>query len=306
MKITFKKLSFIISLIINLNYGFANPYKIDFVIKNQPDRQIILGLVKGDNFIPVDSTLAKNELVQFRLTDEAQTGIYRINMGQTGYAKVMNEDPQVFDFIFDKEDIIIETDFNSPVKSVNIILSDENKFWFTFRKKIGIIDSEISFLEKKLNAHKGEYNNEAIKNAQQYNLLQIERDLFLDKVFTQDSNLFAAQMVRTYKTPVLDGYLTEEERKEVFQKEYFNKVNFENEALIYSQCYTDNIFNYLLSYNNKDFTSVQREKAYKKAVEIILPNTNKSKIIYEFIVDYLKHGFEVLEMDSLVDYISNY
>jgi len=286
--------------------GFADPYKIDFVIKNQPDRQIMLGLVKGDIFIPVDSTMAKNELVQFRLPEESRIGIYRINMGQTTYAKVMNEDPQILDFIFNKEDIIIETDFKTPQKSINVILSDENKFWVSFRKKIEIIDSEISFLEKKLNSFKGEYNNEAITNAQQYNLLQIERDLFLDKLYVENSTLFAAQMVKTFKTPILDGYLNEDERKKIFQKEYFNTVSFDREALIYSQCYTDNIFNYLVSFNDRSYSSVEREKAYKKAVEIILPNTNKNEKVYEFIVDYLKHGFEVLQMNTLVDYISNY
>jgi hypothetical protein len=128
--------------------------------------------------------------------------------------------------------------------------------------------------------------------------------LFLDKIFSEDSSLFAAQMVKTYKTPVRDGYLTETERKEVFQKEYFNHVHFENEALIYSQCYTDNIFNYLVSYNDKSFTNEQREEAYKKAIDVILANTNKNKVVSEFIVSYLKHGFEVLKMDGLVEYLS--
>lgn len=283
---------------------FADIHKVDFIIKNQPERTVVLGILKGDSFIPVDSTLAKNELVQFRLPEESKTGIYRINMGKTAYARVMDEDPQTFDFIYNKEDIIIETDFKSPEKSVSVILSKENKFWFSFKQKVTIIDSEISFLEKKLNANKGEYNNETINTAQQFNLLQIERDLFLDKIFSRDSSLFAAQLVKSYKIPVRDGYLTEIERKEVFQKEYFNHTSFENEALIYSQCYTDNIFNYLVSYNDKSFTTQQREDAYKKAVDTILANTNKNKVVYEFVVDYLKHGFEILKMDGLVKYLS--
>ena len=300
-----KKIFISLLFTIAINTCFANFYKIDFILKNLPDRVIVLGLVKGDEFIPIDSLMAENELAQFRIPEESQTGVYRINMGQTKYAEVMDEGPQLFDFIFNKEDIIIETDFKSPEKSVSVILSTENKYWFAFKKKIQVIDTEISFLSKELDMHTGEYSNQTIKTAQQYNLLQIERNLFVDKIYREDSTLFAAQMVKTFKTPVLDGYLTGNERKEVFQKEYFKTVHFDNEALIYSQCYTDNVFNYLVSYNDKSFTKEQRIKAYKNGLDMILPNINKNKIVYDFLMEYLKHGFNVLEMQELVEYLSN-
>ena len=305
MKAAFIKTNLILILAFAATSCFANFYKLDFVIRNLPDRQIVLGIVKGDEFIPVDSLMAKNELAQFRIPEESISGVYRLNLGKTVYARVMDEDPQIFEFIFNKEDIIIETDFKSPEESASVVLSNENNLWFSFKKRIKTIDADIAYLEKKLNAHKGEYDNDAIQTAQQYNLLQKERDMFLNQVLREDSSLLVSQMIRSYKTPLLDGYLTEKERKEVFHKEYFKVAEFENETLIYSHCYTDNIFNYLVSYNDKSFNDEQRETAYKNAVNVILSNTNKNKVVYAFIVDYLKHGFEVLKMGSLVDYISS-
>jgi len=38
-------------------------------------------------------------------------------------------------------------------------------------------------------------------------------------------------------------------------------------------------------------------------VDIIFENTNKNKAVYEFISNYLVHGFKVLKMESLVQYI---
>lgn len=285
---------------------FAQPYSIKIYIKNQPAQDVVVvGVLKGDNFLPVDSTLASNKMVQYILPADALTGMYRINMGQSGYARVMNEDPQTLDFIFNKEDIVLETDFKNPDESANVMLSKENELWFSFKKRIQIIDSEISFLGKKLNDHKGDYTNETIKIANQYNLLQMERNLFLNKLTKQDTSLFVTHLIKAYKTVMLDGYISNKERKEIFQNQYLDSIDFRNESLIYSSIYTNNIFNYLVSYNESNFTNEQREEAYKKAVKNILNRTNENKKVYLFIVEYLKHGFEVLQMDGLVQYISS-
>jgi hypothetical protein len=112
-------------------------------------------------------------------------------------------------------------------------------------------------------------------------------------------------MIKSYKSPLMDGYLTEKERKDLFQKEFFKVVDFENEALIYTQCYTNNILNYLVSYNDINLSDEQREKAFKKAINIILANTGKNKTVYNFIVTYMKRGFVAINMKSLADFISS-
>ena len=80
-------------------------------------------------------------------------------------------------------------------------------------------------------------------------------------------------------------------------------LDFSYESLIYSQAYTDKVFQYLLSYNQSGLTQQQREKEYIKAVDIILTNTNKNKEVFEFIQEYLIHGFEVLKLERVVSYI---
>ncbi len=132
----------------------------------------------------------------------------------------------------------------------------------------------------------------------------MEYDLFVTRTAKKNGERFAAKLINTFREPLLDGYLTKEQRKELFQREYFKNLDFTDEALINSQAYTNNIFKYLISYNRKDLTQEEREKEYIKAVDIIIANTNKNKTVYEFILNYIVHGFEVLKLEKVIDYIA--
>ena len=285
--------------------SYAQPYSVGIIIKNQPDNPIILGAVKGDNFIAIDTAFAIKELVRFELPKSADVGMYRIIMGQTPYAKVMNEDPQQLDFIFSNEDIVLETNFKSPETETLVIQSEENEIWFDFIKKEQFIKQDLNEREKEVNYYwaKDDTDN-AIKSATEYNQLQIEYDLFITETAKKHEGRYATKLINTFREPLLDGYLTETQRKELFQKEYFKALDFTDETLINSQVYTNNVFKYLISYNNKGFTTKQREQQYIKALEIILANTNKNEKVYEFVLKYLVHGFEVLELENVITYIA--
>ncbi|NOR74866.1 MAG: hypothetical protein GQ525_06885, partial [Draconibacterium sp.] len=284
----------------------AQPYSIAVIIKNQPDNIIILGAIKGDNFIVIDSAFAEKELVRFNLPKDAQSGMYRIKMGLTPYAKIMSEAPQQLDFIFNNESIVLETDFKSPETKTKVIESEENEIWFDFIKKEQFIKQDLEEREKEVNYYWAkDETDEAVKAATEYNQLQIEYNLFIAETTEKNNSTFAAKLISTFAEPLLDGYLTEIQRKELFQKEYFKTLDFTDESLMNSQGYTNNIFKYLISYNKKGLTQKQREKEYIKATDIILANTNKNEKVYEFVLKYIVHGFEVLKLENVITYIAD-
>ncbi|MCK5730363.1 MAG: TlpA family protein disulfide reductase [Draconibacterium sp.] len=283
----------------------AQPHSIAIIIKNQPDNIVVLGAIKGDDFIIIDSAFAEKELIRFNLHKDAESGMYRIIMGQTPYAKIMNEAPQQLDFIFNKESIVLETDFKSPETKTKVIESVENEIWFDFIQKEQFINHDLREREKEVNYYWAkDKTDEAIKVATEYNQLQVEYNLFITETAKKNNGTFAAKVISTYTEPLLDGYLTEIQRKELFQKEYFKALDFTDESLMNSQGYTNNIFKYLISYNKKGLTQEQREKEYIKAADIILTNTNKNEKIYEFILKYIIHGFEVLQFENVITYIA--
>ncbi len=287
--------------------SFAQTFSVEVQLKNQPDNKILFGSVKGDDFTAIDSTSLKQTFgkIKFSFPENAHPGVYRINLGTTTAGKILNEPPQIFDFIFDNENLVFDTDFKAPVDNLKIIKSKENTAWFGFLAKDKVIRQNIETLTVEIDNYwmKGD-TAKVINKANEFNQLQMERDMFISKTLDENRGLFASLMIKNLREPLLDGYLTPAERKQAYKKEFFKTVDFTDPLLINSSIYTDNIFKYLVNYNQYDFTQKQREAEYIKALDMIVPNIKSNDEVYRFLMTYLVHGFEVLQMENVISYIS--
>ncbi len=287
----------------------AQEYTVEAFITNQPDNYIYFGLVKGDDFTALDSTFIypDSRKVIFKFPADSPVGVYRIVLGKTGYAKVMDEAPQQLDFIFNNENIVLKTDFKEPLKKTEVVESVENDVWFEFLAKDRILTDEINSLKKAIDYYATNNDSENLdKKANDYNTLQIARDLYIKELSKTDSNLLVSGMIYNQRLPILDGYLSDKEREVVFKTDYFKVLDFSDERLIRSSIYTDKVFNYLVSYNNPDYTTEQREQEYIKAVDIIFPAINKNEKVYRFIRNYLIDGFNMLQLQKVNEYINKH
>lgn len=287
--------------------SFAQPFSVEIFISNQPKNYIYFGSVKGDDFTPIDSSYIYPESgkVKFDFPDNAHSGIYRIVMGKTPYARIMDESPLQLNFIFNNENMVLKTDFKEPVKKLEIIQSEENKIWYDFLSKDEILWQEINRLNKELDYYRSIGDSaKAIDKATDFNTLQMERDQFVKNSVQQSEGLLVSAFIKNQRRPVLDGYLSPGERIDFFKSEYFKMLDFSDERLIHSSVYTDNVFEYLVSYNHPEFSQEQREEEYIKAVDVVLGSINKNEHVYLFIRKYLIHGFEVLQLKKVIDYIN--
>lgn len=304
LKCTFSGLFFVVIVIFNAS---AQSHDITVQINNQPpDNEIILGSIKGDDFTPIDTTEVENSTIKFQLSANSPVGVYRIVLGKTAYARVMNKAPQQLDFIYNNEDVFLETDFMTPVENLKIIKSDENKIWYDFIEKEKILKEELQLMEKEVDyfwARKDTSN--ATMKANEFNQLQMDRELFITKTVNSSADSYASEIIKMYSQPFRDGYLPVEQRDDDYKTNYFNDLDFTNEALINSSVYSDKVFNYLVFCNDKEFTQEQREAEYEKAIDKIVANTNQNEKVHKFILDYMVSGFELLKMDKLITYIEN-
>jgi peroxiredoxin len=327
----------ILVLLLSCEVIIAQPFSLDVKIKNQPDNPVIIGSVRGDKFLPLDTIpiqIAEGTPVSKRLLftfpDELDAGVYRLVFGQTTYSRVMGEPPQQLDFIFNHENISFETDFKAPNDSLLILNSEENRLWFSFLASDKKLKTAIEELEKEVDYYRNrlvdsgnmlaekelnELRVKASEKANQFNQLQMERDMFISGIADEHKNLFAGKMIKCCREPFRDGYLSSEERREFVQKDYFRHVDFTDESLINSSVLTDKVFNFLVTFNQKGFTKEQREQAYIKAVDIIMElagsrddvagEENPAGLMYEFILGYLVNGFEILKMDNVLSFIND-
>lgn len=300
-------------------------------INNQPFNSVAVGYMRGDKFILADSVATSNimaagdpiKVVNWFFPSDARPGMYRIIFGLTTYARVMDEPPQQLDFIYNGEDIRLETDFKTPTDSLKVIASEENRLWFYFLKKemefrqqLKELEMEVNYFQDQLaglnsvsdKEGKQELEAKAANVANAFNLLQMERESCISGIVADNAHLFAARIIKTYREPFRDGYLSEQERNASCQKDYFRFIDFSDEALVNSPVLSDKIFNYLVTYNQKDFSHEQREKAYIKAVDAVMQkieaDAGKGGPVYEFVLDYLVDGFEGLKMSNVLAWIA--
>lgn len=310
-----KKILLISIILFLLKIAIAQPFELQITLKNQPESFILSGKIKGDKFIFSDTLFAENQNTTFSyiFPANATTGMYRLILGQTTYAKVMNEPPQQLDFIFNNENITLETDFKTPEDSLKIIKSLENQVWFEFlksentiRENLELAEMELDYYRPGANSEKvAEQKNDSVKNRiTLFNQLQKQRDSLILETNEKHPDLFATRLINMYREPFLDGKLTKSERTLKFQHEYFTVLDFSDVTLMNSPVYTKKVFNYLMSYAQRGLTRQQQEQEFKKAVDVILTNTKHNEKVYEFILDYLVSGFEKLQLDNLIIYIA--
>lgn len=303
LKYTLSGLFFFVILAFNTS---AQLHSVTIKITNQPNTQIILGSIKGDEFTPLDSTEVINSIIKFQLSSSNPSGVYRIILGKTAYARVMNKPPQQLDFIYNNEDVFLETDFMDPAAKLKVIQSNENKIWYDFIAKEKILKEELQLLEKEVDYYwaRKDTSNATMK-ANEFNQLQMDRESFITQTVNSSGDTYAANMIKMYSEPIRDGYLSAEQRDDDYKTNYFNGLDFTDESLINSMVYSDKVFHYLVICNDKGFTQEQRETEYEKAIDIIVTNTNQNEKVYQFILDYMVGGFELLKMDKLITYIAD-
>ncbi|MFV0590175.1 MAG: hypothetical protein ACK5M7_02205 [Draconibacterium sp.] len=301
------KITFISLLVLGISWqGIAQQYKLTISITNQPDNPVVLGWVEGDVYTKTDSARTINGQVQFSLPDDKAPAILRLDFGLTPYARIMKEDPQQLDLIFNKEDIDVALDFKDPVNSLKVVHSEENKTWYDFLKRqneydyaLGLMEKEVDLLWQKNDSAK------AIQTSNEYNRLQMDWDSRVEQTARQNAGTFAAKLISLKRKPMSDAFLSKKERTIALQKTYLDDVDFSDETLIHSSAYTDKIFDYLVLFNHPDLTPEQRSVAYIKAVDIILSKTAQNPTVNSFIKKYLIHGFEVLDMKDVLAHIKS-
>ena len=99
------KTKYFLSVLLSLLFLSTNAksYKLKFLINNQRQKSVYLFILKGDNQTEVDTfnitDLSASQLaeINFILPKKSPPGMYRVILGQTRVAELMNEPPQHID-----------------------------------------------------------------------------------------------------------------------------------------------------------------------------------------------------------------
>jgi len=285
-------------------------FKIEVFVSKQPNEEVVIGRIKGDKFTPVDTVLPVAGSITFELPDSAVIGVYRIILGQTVYAQVMHEAPQKLDFVFRKEDCVLKTNFNFPTDSLQVVRSKENRVWVKFIQIEKVYAAQLTDLVSQINYFQqnqdDDYYTEKRKVAiiKKYNDIQKKRKSLIASTVKKNPDLFASKMISMYEEPYMNGNLSEEKRTLTFERDFFMNLDFSEESLINSPVYTQKVYQYLMSYAKKELSHKEQIGEMNKAVDIIIDKTKSNAEVGDFVVDFLMRGFEMLELNEVMQYIA--
>jgi thiol-disulfide isomerase/thioredoxin len=269
-------------------------YSFDLLVDNFQETEVYLADFYGDRNTIIDTTRADTAgNIKFTLPASYPSGMYRVFLAENAF----------FDFIFNKEDIAIRTDFNDLYEGLEITQSTENQVYYDFlrtkhdyRRKFDLLAPINDYYPR---------NDSFFHVARaQYIGIQAELMVYINDMVEQFPDAWATRILRLQKPPFFDPSMDEVDRRLYRIDHYFDHFDFSDVELIKSNVYTTAAIEYMSLYSNPNYTQEQLENEFIRAVDKIMYQAMDNSLVYEFIVEYLVGGFERYHFDKVLDYIA--
>ncbi|MDH3267977.1 MAG: DUF4369 domain-containing protein, partial [Ignavibacteria bacterium] len=238
-------------LIFLLSVKFSFAQIINLRIVDLVEKKAALASLSGERISFIDSVKSGDEReFEFSLKNQ-HSGIYRLTI----------DNKMWLDFIYDNEEIKLETDSNNILDSLQVINSESNKIYYEFIKlnKDYKTKSELLQLIHTQYPQEDEYYQ---TSKEKLNQVQENYLYFINVRSQANPKSFVARYVRTSQLPVVDNEIPIEEQLAYIKTHALDQVNFYDEGLIYSDAFTNKSIEYLTYYRNPQLPIELLEKEF--------------------------------------------
>lgn len=250
--------------------------------------------LEGEKTFLIDSinTSGGDNFVYSFVSSKNHYGFYRLTL----------DDSKWIDFIYDNEDVEIETDANYILDSLKVIKSESNKIYYKFIKLNKEYKTKTELLRLILARYpkEDEYYQ---KTKEKFIQVQEEYLYFVNVIAQVIPNSFVARYVRTAQLPVVDVEIPFDKQLTFLKTHSLDNVNFYDDGLIYSDAFTNKTIEYLTFYRNPQLPVGLLEKEFQAAIDTLLSKLKVNEIVYKHIVEYLLDGFKKFGFDNVINYI---
>lgn len=245
----------------------------------------------------------ENGTITFKVPENTSPGMLRAILGMSTYAKYSNGQPSSIDLLFNKEDIELSLDFDKPNEKLSVIKSKENQVYFDFLEADALLFKKLGLLEQVVMSYpdKDEFY---LKALEYYKKFQLQREKFIDKSYSTNPQLLASKIIRTKKIPITEGDLTPAARDSVFKSQFLNKVDFNDTTLLYTNIYTDKVFQFIQLFMKRNATPRENEASIIQALDILVPKLSENETIQTHLMQFMLAGFESMQMEEVLAHIS--
>ncbi len=280
----------LIVLICSINTAF--PQTVAIKIKNLDDVKAILSSLEGEKLSTVDSIISdKKGEFHFSLKDK-HSGFYRLSFSKN----------KSLDFLYDNEEVEIETEESNIVDSLKVLKSESNKIYYDFVKLNKAYKAKTELLQLILARYP---KDDEYYQTTKAKLNQVQEDYlnFVNATSQTNPKSFIARYVRSAQFPVVDVEIPFDKQLTFLKSHALDSVNFYDVDLINSDAFTNKTIEYLTYYRNPQLPLELLEKEFMSAVDSILNKAKVNSIVYQHVVEYLLDGFKKFGFDNVLNYI---
>ena len=244
---------------------------------------------------------------------QSKEGVYSVILGQSAKAKTNDDAPQSFDIIVTPGKTILTTSFINPVDSMKVVTGPENQHYYAYLAMKVSSTQKLQILEKVLQIYPDDCS--AKSNVQcfyktlekQYNGVQQELLSYTNGLVKKYPKAFFPKIALAEQYPLLDAAASGDKRSATLKEKFFKAGDFRDTLLLHSDVLTGKIMAYLGLYINKQYTGDQQVNEFIKAIDRLLPIAKAGdEKIYQYTLDYLLEGFNLVKADAVVAYITDH
>lgn len=281
-----------LSIILVLSTNFSRAQNISISIDDIVEKKATLASLSGEKISFIDSVSCNNKnKFEFNL-EKNHPGVYQLTFNNK--ARV--------DFIYDNEDVELETDENNIFDSLKVINSKSNKIFYEFIK----LNKEYKTKSELLRLILARYPKEDdYYCTTKEKLIRIQEHYlnFVNVTAQVNPNSFIAKYVRTAQLPVVSSDILPEEQLTFLKTHALDNVNFYDDGLIYSDAFINKTIEYFTYYRNPQLPKELLEKEFVGAIDTILYKAKVNEIVYTHIIEYMLDGFKKFGFDNVINYI---
>lgn len=268
------------------------PQSFSIIVNNLDDVKSALSSLQGEKLAFVDSIYSSKKGEFYFLLKDKHPGFYRLQFSKN----------KSLDFLFDNEDVEIETDANNIIDSLRVIKSESNKIYYEFVKLNRSYKTKTELLQLILARYPKDDDYYQTTKAK---LIQIQEDYlnFVNVTAQVNPKSFIARYVRSAQLPVVDSEIPYDKQLVSLKSHALDNVNFYDVDFIYSDAFTNKTIEYLTYYRNPQLPLELLEKEFNSAVDTILNKAKVNSVVYQHIVEYLLDGFKKFGFDNVLNYI---
>jgi len=285
------KLNLLITAIILLNsIGYSKSTV--FQIKNTSSTSAVLFSLSGEKLSFVDSIFTSNPGEFFYENEKLHNGFYRFSFDKQ----------KSITFLYDGNNVEINADAENFSETIEIINSESNQLYYKFVKLNRDYRTKTELLQLIVSRYP---SNDEYYELTKQKLIELQNEYigFVNEISQKEPESFIARYIKSSQLPVVNIELQLDEQLAHLKNHSLDNVDFADNELIYSDCFTNKSIEYLTYYRNPQLPMGLLEQEFKKAVDTLLIKSSVNILVYQHVADYLVDGFKQFGFDNVVDYI---